>query len=151
MIKGQQAETLEPNEPKRPKAPEPSIAPESYDPFPSPARTQSYASPPLASPMGKRPKQAARKAPAWLVPVGLGALAILGTAAGYALFGPKASISSAFRPAENASKDPSGATQRATEPSPPGANSGATDGAGRKALLIDAFGPMTGRAASGAS
>ncbi|MFN5271924.1 MAG: hypothetical protein ACK5E3_01880, partial [Planctomycetota bacterium] len=99
MIKGQQAETLEPNEPKRPKAPEPSIAPESYDPFPSPARTQSYASPPLASPMGKRPKQAARKAPAWLVPVGLGALAILGTAAGYALFGPKASISSAFRPA----------------------------------------------------
>ena len=86
--------------------------------------------------MGKRPKQAARKAPAWLVPVALGALAILGTAAGYALFGPKASISSAFRPAENASKDPSGATQRATEPSPPGAtsgaNSGANDGAGRE-------------------
>ncbi|MFZ4469051.1 MAG: hypothetical protein ACOYOZ_07315, partial [Pirellula sp.] len=98
MIKGQQAETLEPNEPKRPKAPEPSISPESYDPFPSPARTQSYTSPPLAGPTGKRPKQAARKAPAWLVPVALGALAILGTAAGYALFGPKASISSAFRP-----------------------------------------------------
>ena len=68
MIKGQQAETLESNEPKRPKAPEPSIAPESYDPFSSLAPTQSYASPPLAGPMVKRPKQAARKAPAWLVP-----------------------------------------------------------------------------------
>jgi hypothetical protein len=129
MIKGQQAETIEPNEPKRPKAPEPSLAPETYDPFPSQAPTQSYASPSLGGPMVNRPKKAARKAPAWLVPVALGALAILGAAAGYALFGPKASISSAFRPAENASKDPSGATQRASEPSPPGATSGAKSGA----------------------
>ena len=129
MIKGQQAETIEPNEPKRPKAPEPSLAPETYDPFPSQAPTQSYASPSLGGPMVNRPKKAARKAPSWLVPVALGALAILGAAAGYALFGPKASISSAFRPAENASKDPSGATQRASEPSPPGATSGAKSGA----------------------
>jgi hypothetical protein len=128
MIKGQQAETLEPNEPKRPKAPEPSIAPASYDPFPSPAPTQSYASPPLAGPTGKRPKQAARKAPSWLVPVVLGALAILGTAAGYALFGPKASISSAFRPAENASKDTSATPNRPSDGAPSGAKSSGANG-----------------------
>ena len=126
MIKGPQAETIEPNEPKRPKAPEPSIAPASYDPFPLPAPTQSYASPPLAGPMGKPSKQAVRKAPAWLVPVALGALAILGAAAGYALFGPKASISSAFRPVENvenASKDTSATPNRPSDSVPSGAKS----------------------------
>ena len=126
MIKGQQAETIEPNEPKRPKAPEPSLAPETYDPFPSQAPTQSYASPSLGGPMVNRPKKAARKAPAWLVPVALGALAILGAAAGYALFGPKASISSAFRPVENvenASKDTSATPNRPSDSVPSGAKS----------------------------
>lgn len=123
MIKGPQATDS---------APAPSIVPESYDPFPSHAPTQRYASPSLAGPMVNRPKKAGGKTPAWLVPVALGALAILAAAAGYALFGPKASISSAFRPAENASKDPSGATQRASEPSPPGATPGANGGAGRE-------------------
>ena len=127
MIKGPQATDS---------APEPSIAPsivpESYDPFPSHAPTQRYASPSLAGPMVNRPKKAGGKAPAWLVPVASGALAILGVLGAYLLFGPKASISSAFRPVEKASKDTSGATQRASEPSPPGANSGANGGAGRE-------------------
>lgn len=130
MIKGQQAETIEPNEPKRPKAPEPSIAPASYDPFPSPAPTQSYASPPLAGPMGKPPKQAVRKAPSWLVPVALGALAILGALGAYLLFGPKASISSAFRPVENASKDTSATPNRPSDSVPSGAKSSGANSSG---------------------
>jgi hypothetical protein len=73
--------------------------------------------------MVNRPKKAAGKAPAWLVPVASGALAILGALGAYLLFGPKASISSAFRPVENASKDSSATLTRPPEGASSGANS----------------------------
>ena len=76
--------------------------------------------------MVNRPKKAAGKAPAWLVPVGTGALAILGALGAYLLLGPKASISSAFRPvenAENASKDSSATLTRPPEGASSAANS----------------------------